>query len=142
MQMEKVYELNNCRLLVAFTPKLVIIKEPKALKRYLSKDIDTRSSVLANLIKQDYLDLIGTELDITVDSMVIEIWGHVYASHLAKAIKNLIQLQLTEDFADFIINRSDVIDCGESEIDSNRRFWDILSNFKGLVLSFLPKRLK
>lgn len=140
--MEKVYELNNCRLLVAFTPKLVIIKEPKALKRYLSKDIDTRSSVLANLIKQDYLDLIGTELDITVDSMVIEIWGHVYASHLAKAIKNLIQLQLTEDFADFIINRSDVIDCGESEIDSNRRFWDILSNFKGLVLSFLPKRLK
>jgi hypothetical protein len=142
MQMEKVYELNNCRLLVAFTPKLVIIKEPKALKRYLSKDIDRRSLVLANLIKQDYLDLIGTELDITVDSMVIEIWGHVYASHLAKAIKNLIQLQLTEDFADFIINRSDVIDCGESEIDSNRRFWDILSNFKGLVLSFLPKRLK
>lgn len=140
--MEKVYELNNCRLLVAFTPKLVIIKEPKALKRYLSKDIDRRSLVLANLIKQDYLDLIGTELDITVDSMVIEIWGHVYASHLAKAIKNLIQLQLTEDFADFIINRSDVIDCGESEIDSNRRFWDILSNFKGLVLSFLPKRLK
>ncbi|WP_379085787.1 hypothetical protein [Pedobacter sp. UC225_65] len=84
----------------------------------------------------------GTELDITVDSMVIEIWGHVYASHLAKAIKNLIQLQLIADFANFIINRSDTIECGESEIDSNRRFWDILSNFKGAVLSFLPKRLK
>ena len=142
MQMEKVYELNNCSLLVAFTKKLVIIKEPKALKRYLSKDIDTRSIILANVIKQDYLTLMGTELDITVDSMVIEIWGHVYASHLAKAIKNLIQLQLIENFADFIIDRSEMIDCGESEIDSNRRFWDILSNFKGIVLSFLPKRLK
>lgn len=142
MQMEKVYELNNCRLLVEFTAKLIIIKEPKALKRYLSKDIDARSLVLARLIKQDYLDFMGTELDITVDSMVIEIWGHVYASHLAKAIKNLIQLQLIADFANFIINRSDTIECGESEIDSNRRFWDILSNFKGVVLSFLPKRLK
>ncbi len=142
MQMEKVYELNNCRLLVEFTAKLIIIKEPKALKRYLSKDIDARSLVLARLIKQDYLDLMGSELDITVDSMVIEIWGHVYASHLAKAIKNLIQLQLIADFANFIINRSDTIECGESEIDSNRRFWDILSNFKGAVLSFLPKRLK
>jgi len=140
--MEKVYELNNCRLLVEFTAKLIIIKEPKALKRYLSKDIDARSLVLARLIKQDYLDLMGSELDITVDSMVIEIWGHVYASHLAKAIKNLIQLQLIADFANFIINRSDTIECGESEIDSNRRFWDILSNFKGAVLSFLPKRLK
>lgn len=140
--MEKVYELNNCRLLVEFTAKLIIIKEPKALKRYLSKDIDARSLVLASLIKQDYLDFMGTELDITVDSMVIEIWGHVYASHLAKAIKNLIQLQLIADFANFIINRSDTIECGESEIDSNRRFWDILSNFKGAVLSFLPKRLK
>lgn len=142
MQMEKVYELNNCRLVVAFTKKLIIIKEPKALKKYLSKDIDARSIVLANLIKQDYLDLMGTELDITVDSMVIEIWGHVYASHFAKAMKNLIKLQLVEDFADFIIKRSDTIECGESEIDSNRRFWDILSNFKGAVLSFLPKRLK
>ncbi len=140
--MEKVYELNNCRLLVEFTAKLIIIKEPKALKRYLSKDIDARSLVLARLIKQDYLDLMGSELDITVDSMVIEIWGHVYASHLAKAIKNLIQLQLIADFANFIINRSDTIECGESEIDSNRRFWDILSNFKGAVWSFLPKRLK
>ena len=129
-------------MVVVFATQLISIKEPKALKKYLSKDIDARSAVFVSQIKQDYLNFIGQALAITNDSMVIEIWGHVYASHLAKATKNLVQLQLIENFADFIIKRSDTIECGESEIDSNRLFWDVLSNFKGMILNFLPKRLK
>lgn len=140
--MEKVYELNDCRMVVTFTNQLISIKEPKALKKYLSKDIELRSAVLVDLIKQDYQNFMGQELAITADSIVIEIWGHVYASYFAKAMKNLIKLQLVEDFADFIIKRSDTIECGESEIDSNRRFWDVLSHFKGMILTFLPKKLK
>ncbi|KQC01449.1 hypothetical protein [Pedobacter sp. Hv1] len=142
MQTEKVYELNGCKLVVVFATQLVSIKEPKALKKYLSKDIDARSTVFVSQIKQDYLNFIGESLSITNDSMVIEIWGHVYASHLAKAARNLVQLQLIESFADFVIKRSDTIECGESEIDSNRVFWDVLANFKGIILNFLPKRLK
>lgn len=141
MPTEKIYELCDCKLLVVFETQLIRIKTPKALKKFLSKEIDARSTLLVDQIKQDYVSLMGKELEITADSMVIEIWGHVYASYLAKAIKNLIQLQLIEHVADFIIDRSDVIDCGESDIDSNRKFWDLLANFKGIVLNFLPKRL-
>lgn len=139
--MEKTYELNECELVVVFKNQLIRIKKPKALQKYLTLDIDQRSEVLVNSIKIDYLSLFGKELAISNDSLIIEIWAHVYASYFAKAMKNLISLKLVEEAADFIIKRSDIIDCDESEIDSNRKFWDILANFKGVILSFLPKRL-
>ena len=140
--MEKIYELSGHKLLVCFEEKLIRIKEPKEIQKFLSQDIEMRSTVFVNYIKQDYQNFIGKELSITNDSIIIEIWGHVYASYFARAMKNLISLNLLTDFADFIINRSDIIDCGESDVDSNRKFWDVLANFKGIILSFLPKRIK
>lgn len=142
MPKEKIYELSGHKLLVIFDEKLVRIKKPKALQKFLSSAIDNRSEVLVNYIKQDYFLLMGKELDITNDSLIIEIWGHVYASYFARAMKNLIKLQLVENAADFVINRSDTIDCGESEVDSNRKIWDVLANFKGIILTFLPKKMK
>lgn len=142
MPKEKIYELSGHELLVIFDEKLVRIKKPKALQKFLSLAIDNRSEVLVNYIKQDYFLLMGKELDITNDSLIIEIWGHAYASYFARAMKNLIKLQLVENVADFVINRSDTIDCGESEVDSNRKIWDVLANFKGIILTFLPKKMK
>lgn len=142
MAKEKIYKLSGHSLLVEFNNQLIRIKKPRALKEFLSEDIDLRSAVLVNYIKQDYFLITGKELDITNDSIIIEIWGHVYASHIAKAMKNLVKLKLVENVADFIIERSDIIDCGESPIDSNRKFWDVLANFKGIMLTFLPKRIK
>ncbi|MFA6277717.1 MAG: hypothetical protein WC622_13260, partial [Pedobacter sp.] len=128
--------------LVVFENQLIRIKRPKTLQKFLTADIEQRSEVLVNSIKIDYLTFFGKELAASNDSLIIEIWAHVYASYFAKAMKNLISLKLVEKAADFIINRSDTIDCGESEVDSNRKFWDILANFKGIILTFLPKRLK
>jgi hypothetical protein len=140
--MEKTYELNDCKLLVVFENQLIRIKKPKALQKFLTNDIEERSEILVNSIKIDYLSFFGKELAISNDSLIIEIWAHVYASYFAKAMKNLISLKLVEEAADFIIKRSDIIDCGESEVDSNRKFWDVLANFKSIILTFLPKRLK
>lgn len=142
MQMEKIYDLNGCSLLVVFENQLISIKRPRALQKFLSEDIDQRSSVFVNYIKLDYLNFIGKELVIDNESIIVEIWGHMYASYFAKALKNLIHLQLIENFSEFILNKSEIIDCGESEVDSNRKFWDILANFKGLILTFLPHKTK
>lgn len=142
MPKEKIYELSGHELLVIFDEKLIRIKKPKALQKFLSSAIDNRSEVLVNYIKQDYFLLMGKELDVTNDSLIIEIWGHIYASYFARAMKNLIKLQLVENAADFVIKRSDTIDCGESEVDSNRKIWDVLANFKGIILTFLPKKMK
>jgi len=140
--MEKTYELSGHKLLVMFNHKMIQIKKPQALKKFLSEDIELRSEILVNYIKQDYFILIGKELEISNDSFIIEIWGHIFASHFAKAMKNLIRLKLIEDAANFIIKKSDVIDCGESDVDLNRKFWDILASFKKLIIAFLPKKIK
>lgn len=140
--MEKKYELNGHKLLVVFHDKIIQIKKPRALKKFLSEDIELRSQVLVNYIKQDYFNFTGKELMVSNDSMIIEIWGHIFASHFAKAMKNLIKLKLVEDAADFIIKRSDYIDCGENEVDLNRKFWDLFANFKNLIIAFLPKKIK
>lgn len=140
--MEKTYELSGHKLLVVFHDKIIQIKKPRALKKFLSEDIELRSEILVNYIKQDYFNFIGKELMVNNDSMIIEIWGHIFASHFAKAMKNLISLKLVENAADFIIKKSDYIDCGESDVDLNRKFWDLLANFKNLIIAFLPKKIK
>ncbi len=140
--MEKTYKLNGHELLVVFHEQIIQLKKPKVLQQFLAADIALRSEVLVNYVKQDYFLLFGKELKVSNDSMIIEIWGHVFASHFAKALKNLIHLKLIEDVADFILKKSDIIDCGEVEVDLNRKFWDLLSNFKGIILSFLPNRMK
>ena len=142
MPTEKIYDLSGHQLLVVFSDQLIQIKKPHHLKQFLSSDIKNRSEVLVNYIKQDYFLLFNKELDITNDSLIIEIWAHVYASYFARATKNLIKLKLIEKAANLIIKRSDTVDCGESDVDTNRKIWDILSNFKGIILTFLPKKIK
>lgn len=142
MPMEKTYNLSGHKLLVVFENKLIRIKKPKALQKFLSADIELRSEVLVNSIKTDYAALFNKELAINNNSIIIEIWGHVYASYFAKALKNLIEVKLIGNFADFVIKRSDIIDCGEADMDSNRKFWDILANFKSIIVTFLPKSVK
>lgn len=140
--MEKKYELIGHQLLVVFHHKMIQIKHPKSLKKFLSADIELRSEQLVNYIKQDYFNFFGKELDINNDSIIIEIWGHVFASYIAKAVKNLVSLKLIEKAADFVLKKSDIIDCGESDVDLNRNFWDLLSNFKRPIITFLPKHIK
>ncbi|MEE1946737.1 hypothetical protein VRU48_16555 [Pedobacter sp. KR3-3] len=142
MPSEKTYELNGFSLPVVFKDGVIQINGPEDLQRFLSADIDNRTLVLVALIKSDYLLRTNQALAIEDDSMIVEIWGHVYASHFAEALKNLVQMHLIEQMADFIIHRADTIDCGERDKDNNRVFWDLLSNFKGLILEFLPNELK
>lgn len=142
MQTEKIYDLSGHKLLVVFNYQLIQIKKPHHLKEFLSRDIKNRSEVLANYIKQDYFLLFGKELMISNKSLIIEIWAHVFASHFARAMKKRIKLKPIEKLADFVLKRSDIIDCGESNLDSNRKLWDISANFIWAVLYFLPKRIK
>lgn len=110
------------------------------LLTFLAKDIEQRSSLLVDTIKSDYLAYKGKDLTISKDSLIIEIWGHIYAGYLARRIKKLLRFKLTNQVADFVLKRSDCIDCGERGIDSNRFLWDFLSNFKSMLLFFIPKR--
>ena len=92
---------------------------------------------LVKQIKKDYLIRIGQHLKITNESLMVEIWGHLYASKVANAVNNLIKLKIIENIANLVIERSDTIDCGEASLDSNRKFCDVLSKFNAIIIKFL-----
>lgn len=114
--------------------KLVQIKNDAALSTFLNAP-DTKGSVLiSEYAHRLYLKEIGRPINITVDSIAIEILGHVYLDKFADlALKfKLIPLQ---DVLKEIKNRTDIIDCGEKEIDPNRFIWDDLEkhNLKSVI---------
>jgi hypothetical protein len=137
--MEKQYNLSDCKVVVLFEDKLVRIIGSAQLLAFLAADLEKHSMMLVKLIKADYLKIKGSRLKITNKSLIVEIWGHLYASHFANALKKLIKLKIISDFSTFIIKRSDTIDCGEADIDTNRKFWDVLSNFNSVIRKFLPQ---
>ena len=136
--MKKQYDLAGCKVDVSYTHKLVQIAGSKELLLFLGTNLNANTLNLVKLIKADYLSLIGKPLKITNQSLMVEIWGHLYASHFANAIKELVKLKLVADFTAVVIKRSDTIDCGEADIDSNRKFWDTLAKFNRMTIKLLP----
>lgn len=135
--MEKEYDLGGCKVVVRFEPKLVRIIGSKALLDFLGADLNKQTLKLVRLIKTDYLALIGKRLNITNASLMVEIWGHLYASKFSNVFKELIKLHIIQHLAEHVMKRSDTIDCGEADVDSNRKFWDVLSKFNNIITKFL-----
>ncbi|RZK43681.1 MAG: hypothetical protein EOO90_01955 [Pedobacter sp.] len=139
-KVKKIYVIGTCNVTVFIQPKLIQILGSSELLTFLSADLKRNTLKLVKLIKADYLELIGKRLKITNRSFKLEIWGHLYASQLADAVKELVKLKVIENFTEAIKSRSDTIDCGESEVDSNRWLWDMLSRFNNIIIRFLPKK--
>lgn len=137
MQMEKEYDLADFKVVVKFEPKLVRIVGSQQLLAFLSADLHTHTLKLVKLIKADYAIFIGKPLKITNASLMVEIWGHLYASKFAIAVKELIKLRIIQNITKMVAKRSNTIDCGEADTDTNRKFWDILAKFKGTIVKFL-----
>ena len=137
MQSEKIYNLDGCKVSVLFEPKLIRINGSAQLLAFLSKNLNRHTLKLVKSIKADYILLIGKPLKITNASLMVEIWGHLYASKFANIIKELAQLKLIDNLTTQIKKRSDTIDCGEADIDSNRKFWDVLAKLKTIIIKFL-----
>ena len=135
--MEKEYDLNGCKVVVQFEPKIIRILGSKQLLVFLRNDLNTNTLKLVKLIKADYLTLIGKPLKITNASLMVEIWGHLYASKFAVAVNELINLSIIQNITENINKRSKTIDCGEANVDSNRRFWDVAAKFKTMIVKFL-----
>lgn len=80
------------------------------------------------------------DLDISTNSLGVEIVGHIMAAGFApvlKSIRNpltglqLISDSIIESVASIVNSRISWIDCGVKDQDSNRFVWDALSTFVG-----------
>ena len=134
---EKQYNFHNCEVTVQFEPKLIRIIGHEQLLIHLQTNLAEHTLRLVQQIKIDYQLLFGISLNITDESLMIEIWGHLYASKFADILQELIKLKVIENLTEVVKQRSDTIDCGEADVDSNRKFWDVLSKFNDLIIKFL-----
>ena len=88
---------------------------------------------LANECKYIYRTVHGEDINISTQSLAIELIGHVFPDKLLMAVESKALLDLNfplipiiELLRHLVRKRTDVIDCGESQLDNNRTLWDKL----------------
>ena len=115
---------------VEYKKSLVQISCDDTLRSFLKSD--KRAAVdLAEYIKTQYMENRKKELDITTDSLAIEILGHVYADALAEAMQHIGHMPeglkyMLEELGKKAQEKTRIIDCGETSVDPNRFVWDAL----------------
>ena len=120
-----------------FTQRKIKLTNNDQLRALLAQQTEAATDSLVAAIKQEFKKTNNKEIDISSHSMAVEIWGHVYTEKFATAIKYLSQLSLINGIADKIVEHCEVIDMGESGLDSNRFVWDTLAPFKSMIAKLL-----
>ncbi len=139
--MEKIYHLENSEIKVGLEPKLVRVYSDTALWTFLKTDAGKRFELLAETIKNDYATTFGNELEITNDSLIVEILVHVYCDYLGLRFNQIVKIKFIQNLVHKLLERAEVVDCGERSVDSNRWVWDLLARYKKQFIHILPKDL-
>lgn len=115
------------------------------LKSFILR-IGHNSRELANNIKTTFRSKWGYDLNITTDSLTVEILGHYYPDKVLNYIQvgtigaglPGVLISKAISYLKIIISpRVAVIDCGIKEVDSNRDIWDGLSSWRSKLESLL-----
>ncbi|MFT4061904.1 MAG: hypothetical protein QM642_06045 [Edaphocola sp.] len=86
-------------------------------------------------IKSQFEAQYGRPLAIGDNSLIMEIWGHVYYENIVLKCAKLMNLGEAKTMR--LTRYSEVIDCGEKGHDNNRWFWDLLAPVKKMFALFL-----
>lgn len=130
---------------VKYSDKLVQITCDKFLKDYLEEK-GNGALKLSSHILDTYRRYIGKPLKISLDSLAIEILAHTYVDSFSEVISSLGDLmpetleRAIEKLTHSIRLRTEIIDCGEADIDNNRWIWNALTPFKKIIYSVLGDR--
>ena len=139
--MAKTYQLRNCRIKVRLDKGLIRIFSDKGLWCYLDREVKVRTLELVKVIKADHKNAFNTPLNISDNSLVVEIWAHVYSDYFGLLVKRNLKIKWIQNLLQKGIERAEIIDCGEKNLDTNRWVWDLFSHFKSIISVFLPKNI-
>lgn len=109
---------------IACKPGVVSIQNDDALTRILKEQAGAEA--VAKAAKTLYEKQFGQKLDIATGSLHTEILGHVYPDRIMKVLDQLKLPAFADKGIEKVLERTAVIDCGESGKDSNRFIWDLL----------------
>ena len=133
------------KITINYFNKLVQITCGEALKNYLDEPGNGAVELSAHILKE-YKKRQKYELKISKDSLAIEILAHTNAdtfsetvssaeSHLPAALSEAVLGLMKKVHA-----HTEIIDCGESDVDNNRWIWDGLTVFKKIIYKALGDR--
>lgn len=139
--MEKLYDLEGCKIRIVLEKGLVRVFSDAELWQFLNCQPGMRFELLVNTIKTSYLKEFNKSLNITDDSLIVEILVHVYCDYLGLKFNSAIKIKWIQKLVIKLLERAEVVDCGEKELDNNRWVWDLLARFKVYFIKILPKNL-
>ena len=130
---------------IVYTDRLVQITTDQALINYLNQKGKNDARNLAKHILTRYQELAGQPLQITEDSLTVEILIHVYLDKLSVLLQKPTPI-LRSDLRNKLLSlsqtlksHSEIIDCGERSVDNNRHIFDSLSPFAPIITLLLEK---
>lgn len=124
---------------------IVHIVTDTALKEYLMQE-GVGSLELAENIRDKYRAAFHQELDISTESLAVEILIHVEVDGFMRRCHRIMEgvpsilAYAIQELAEHIETSTAVIDCGERITDGNRWVFDMLAPFHGLIFSILGDR--
>ena len=130
---------------VKFEPQWVRVVTDDALTGYLEQKSRRDAERLAEWILKQYQMLQGYPLKIHRDSLAVEILIHAYMDTISEELEENAEQseipvtvkRLLEKLCGKVQRHTDVIDCGEKEVDSNRLVFDGLSMFHESIYRLL-----
>ena len=130
---------------ITYCDRLVQISCDDALKNYLEAPGNGALQLSAHILAE-YKKRRESELNISQDSLAIEILAHVYSDSFAEAVSAAgsrlpsVLSHTVHKLMKQVTVHTEIIDCGESSIDNNRRIWDALTPFKNIIYGILGNR--
>lgn len=131
-------------ILIKYNKQLVQIKTDENLLDFLEKK-GNGSLELAEYILQKYHSIFNCKLDISKESLSVEILVHAYLDVLFKKMEkagNAISPDVLKSLISFMKKmqgHTDIIDSGERSVDPNRHIFDSLAPFSGAIYFMLGK---
>ena len=139
METSSIWDRSFEGIAVRYTPKAIHVKTEPVLLAYLRRP-EHGAPLLAAAILASYKTKYGVPLAISLDSLAVEILGHVYIDVILEAIE---RLRLGDRFRHAVSRlkaSTEVIDCGEKDVDGNRFLWDGLAPFADVIYAILGDR--
>lgn len=133
------------KITINYSDRLVQITCDDALKKYLEEP-GNGALTLSTHILEEYKKHRNSELKISRDSLAIEILAHTYSDIFAETVSSAeIRLpaalsKAVHKLMEQVHAHTEIIDCGESDVDNNRWIWDGLTVFKKIIYKALGDR--
>ena len=127
---------------ISFEDRIVRIKSDSVLMEYLARE-GNDAVILSGYILGTYYDMYHKPLEITQHSLAVEILIHAYLDKFLRMIerKEIVDVFGSKEILLKLVHsleeHTEIIDCGEREVDNNRIVFDMLEKVHPLIYKML-----